>query len=423
MLQENAQLSNNVIHRLPSLIDEYRAQNKTLDAIILNNGIADAGSNEPWLEAVVRYLLQYFPRIVIISIIDGIPEFVGNGNGFKQSRLQNFITTQNHYNVTRIDFAKMCRLLRDSDEERYKALRERYPDSSLLWPQVDKMMYANGTLLEKDEASPKPHGLPINWANYMPRVKKTKTAHYPTNHPPWTTHQYVADSVLYTMMQLLKTGMECDENAKTIGERRVTKPSLSEATVADKAELKRFFVCQKPKDTLDARVNNVVVNGTKSNEVNAREAPVVVTCGDWKWITDERQRSGWQSEVPGSLIRFRLRVGEIPTISLTYMTSHAFFGTFQVSFQPMFKPNSSLQELTSCNDVSKFENPALLPSVQLEGRRAEFSLWETVIFSGKLDSNDGRVNRVMKNIMNKVEERKDIEYIDMYVKNTRSNLD
>jgi hypothetical protein len=61
MLQENAQGSNNVAHRLPSLIDEYHSENKTLDVIILNNGLSD-NMEKPWLEAIVRVLLEQFPQ-------------------------------------------------------------------------------------------------------------------------------------------------------------------------------------------------------------------------------------------------------------------------------------------------------------------------------------------------------------------------
>jgi hypothetical protein len=412
MLQQNAQGSNNVMHRLPSLIDEYQSKNKTLDLLLLNNGISDRkgryGDMGAWFEAVVRVVLEHFPQIVIISIVDGIPEFLDDFNAHDQGFLRSFITTQDHYNLTRIDFAKMCRILRDSDEEKYADLRHQYPQSSLLWPQVSTFMYANGTALTEEVSGFRHRNLHLYWANYTPRVEKTKIAYYPTNHPPWTTHQYVADSILYTLLSLLNSGMGCDGAGSTI--QRETKLPLPEATVADKAEVERCTVCLKPRDQLDARTHQVVVNatGTKSND----ESPVVVTCGDWKWVTDERKRSGWQSDQAGSLIRFRLKVSGIPYISLTYMTSHATFGSFRVTFQPISKANNTTQ-LMGCN-----QTPFPFPSMRLKGKRQQFSLWDTFIFSGKLDSNYGMANKVMKKtVLEMIDQSKDVEYIDMYVLN------
>jgi len=152
----------------------------------------------------------------------------------------------------------------------------------------------------------------------------------------------------------------------TIQKEIAAKPPLPETTVADKAEVERCFVCQKPIDQLDARTHDFVVNGTgtSNNDTSIYESPVVVTCGDWKWITDERKRSGWQSDVAGSLIRFRLKVSEIPTMSLTYMTSHATFGKFLVTFQTISKTQTT--PLMDCSDVAKFKNITLLPSMGLE---------------------------------------------------------
>ena len=421
MLQANAQASNNVMHRLPSLIEEYHSNNKTLDVLLLNNGITDDFVRGAWFEAVVRVVLDSFPQIVIISLVDGIPFFVDDGT---QGFLGSYTITQDHYNLTRIDFAKMSRLLRDSDKDSYNALRQQYPNSSLLWPQVDKLIYANGTIIAEEIPGLRYNNLPIYWANYTPRVVKTKSAYYPTNHPPWTTHQYVADSVLYTLVRVLKTGMCC--NGSTIQKEKAVKPPLPETTVAEKAEVERCFVCEKPIDQLDARAHNLVVNGTGTNnsgdssDSSINESPVVVTCGDWKWITDERKRSGWQSDEAGSLIRFRLKVShshsEIPTMSLTYMTSHATFGRFLVTFQPISKAEAT--PLMGCNDVAKFKNKTLLPSMEIDGRRQQFSLWETFIFSGQLDSNDDAANEIMKKtVLDKMGESKDVEYIDVYVLN------
>jgi hypothetical protein len=197
------------------------------------------------------------------------------------------------------------------------------------------------------------------------------------------------------------------------------KPALPKSTIAKLEEVERCFVCLKPIQQLDARVLESVVNGTNgSNELSVTESHVVVTCGDWKWITDERKRSGWQSDKAGSLIRFRLKVSsEVPILSLTYMTSHTSFGDFHLSFVPVSKANIN-RTLMGCSDVTKFENQSLLPSMILKGKRPDFSLWDTFVFSGKLDSHEDMANEVMKKtVMDILAKSKDIEFIDVYVLN------
>jgi hypothetical protein len=425
MLQANGQASQNIVQRLPSLIDEYDSINKTLDVIILNNGIIDLFRPRPWFEAVIRVIQTYFPQTMIINLIDGTPEFVSWNNGEdtvkggELSRFRNYMKTHDHYNIARLDLAKMCLLLKYSDMERYRTLRQQYPESSLLWPQVAKMMYGNKTTLRKDQPMITHSGLPLYWANYTPRVEKTKVAYFPTNHPPFTTHQYVADSVLYTLLRLLKAGIRCDDNNMMNREEIAVKPALPKSTIAKLEEVERCFVCLKPIQQLDARVLESVVNGTNgSNELSVTESHVVVTCGDWKWITDERKRSGWQSDKAGSLIRFRLKVSsEVPILSLTYMTSHTSFGDFHLSFVPVSKANIN-RTLMGCSDVTKFENQSLLPSMILKGKRPDFSLWDTFVFSGKLDSHEDMANEVMKKtVMDILAKSKDIEFIDVYVLN------
>jgi len=71
-----------------------------------------------------------------------------------------------------------------------------------------------------------------------------------------------------------------------------------------------------------------------------------------------------------------------------------------------------------CNDVAKFENQTLVPSKKLEGRRSKYSLWDTFVFPGKVDSNDHITNELMRKTLKKMQELRDIEYVDMYIKNT-----
>ena len=89
---------------------------------------------------------------------------------------------------------------------------------------------------------------------------------------------------------------------------------------------------------------------------------------------------------------------------------------FLVAFQTIPKANTA--SFMGCSDVAKFKNKTLLPSIGFEGRRQQFSLWETFIFSGQLDSNNHDANDVLKKtVLDKMGEPKDVEYVDMYVLN------
>ena len=77
-------------------------------------------------------------------------------------------------------------------------------------------------------------------------------------------------------------------------------------------------------------------------------------------ITDKRKRSGWQSDQRGSLIVFRLQIGnntQLPTMSLTYMKSHQTFGNLMVTFRPVSKKDAKLMSsLLGCDDVERFRD-------------------------------------------------------------------
>jgi len=121
-------------------------------------------------------------------------------------------------------------------------------------------------------------------------------------------------------------------------------PSYPETTVAPKEEIDACFICQSPLDRIDAKstrystvhITNHAVNNTATKSKKEEDA-VVVTCGDWKWTTDERNRSGWQSDEFGSIIQFRLKGSDTQTISMTYMRSHDIFGNLRVTFRTVTK--------------------------------------------------------------------------------------
>jgi hypothetical protein len=103
---------------------------------------------------------------------------------------------------------------------------------------------------------------------------------------------------------------------------------------------------------------------------------------------------------------------------------------------------SSPPSLLGCDDVGKFRDigggadfyaggkysndSSLIPSLELDGTRAQYSLWETVVFPGKIDNLDVNSRRpwyllnrtVLSRIMMAGSNDEDVvEYVDLYLMN------
>ncbi|KAL3790622.1 hypothetical protein ACHAW5_004189 [Stephanodiscus triporus] len=494
MLQENAQGSVNIAQKLPMILDEFRYRNATPDVILLDNTISDSryGVAKPWFEAVVRAFLQSFPDVVVVSLIDAVPAFVDMpGNSEYNDVFTGWLRrVQAHYGLAVVDVASMVRHLRlhvnktngSSDHgdiirrsiDNYRQRQQRqhpvidgaYKDGDsdivdLLWPQASDLITANGTLLhEFDQRTQQGE---VYWLNFLPRTRKTKVAWYPQNHPPWATHQYVADAVMHALLSVVNVGLGCngsqgdadDEDDRVGGKGRMGNSSstILEETVSPQETLNDCFICHSPTTKIDAKsphhegglsVANLTSTIGHDNDYNAA---VAVTCGDWKWITDTRHRSGWQSDKHGSLIRFRLRMSKdkFPTLSLVYMRSHESFGSLMVTFRAVSRKEangSSPPSLLGCDDIDKFRDigweggfdtggkysndSTLIPSLELDGTLSKYSLWETVVFPGKIsywDVNTERpwylLNRTVLSRMTIAGDNDEdgVEYVDMYVMN------
>ena len=485
MLQENAQGSSNIAQKIPSIIDEFRHRNVTPDAILLDNSISDQayGIESPWYEAVVREFLQSFPDTVIVSLVDAIPAYVDapENYGYDDGFTQWFRRVQAHYGLAVVDVAKMVQHLRlhgsesggaqsltqnSIDDYRQRQRRhhpiftEAYNNENstiidLLWPQASDMIRANGTIIhdgsvDLDEGE-------VYWLNLLPRSRKTKPAWYPENHPPWATHQYVADSVMHALLQVASAGLGCGGDGDDGDDRDVMKreenSSLLEETVSPVETLNGCFICRSFLARIDAKspgnvggrsVADLTSNAVHDNDYNAT---VAVTCGDWRWTTDGRNRSGWQSDQKGSLIRFRLGIinDKLPTLSLTYMRSHETFGNPLVTLRAVSRKEAivpSPSSLMGCDDTDKFRDigwegefdiggkysndSTLIPSLELDGYIPQYSLWETVVFPGKIDYWDVNAARpwhllnltVLSHMMMADSNDEDaVQYVDVYLMN------
>lgn len=219
---------------------------------------------------------------------------------------------------------------------------------------------------------------------------------------------------MYGLLNLVKIGLGCDsfDYDKSQDNSSVSSFSSLETSVATMEEINPAFICETPVTRIDAKspsfagrtidnypfTDNSVNAAVVTDDIHSNDDAVVLICGDWKWITDSRNRSGWQSDEYGSIIRFRLRVitDMLPTISMTYMRSHEKFGNLRVTFQTVSKKDlekSSPPPLSiGCNDIDKFkendDGTTLIPSLELDGSLLKFSLWETAVFPKELDYSD-----------------------------------
>ena len=483
MYQENAQNSANVAQKIPSILDEFRDRNATPDAILLDNSICDVnfGTERPWFEAVVREFIRSYPNTVILSLISAIPSYVDapKNHDFDDAFSKYFRSVMGHYGLAVVDVAKMVQHLRlhgnesDGDYDivqknidhywqrqlRYRPVfTDAYANENstiidIIWPQASDMIRTNGIILHdalySDEGE-------IFWLNFLPRSRKTKVGWYPQNHPPWATHQYVADAVMHALLRVVNVGLGCDGqddyNQDDRGTTGMGYSSSLENTVSPKDVLDSCFICRSPTTKIDAKsphhvAGHSVVDFT-STETHENDylAAVAVTCGDWQWITDSRNRSGWQSDRQGSLIRFRLKINsdKLPTLSLTYMKSHETFGNLMVAFRAVSRKEASTlpPTLLGCDDVDKIKDlgeegafeiggiyskdPSMIPALMFKGNIPKYSLWETIVFPATNEYWDVNTERqfnllnrtVLSRMMTTDSNNEDaVEYVDLYVMN------
>ena len=415
MFQENAQTSGNIAQKLPSIIDEYYTTKRVkFDVIILDNTITDinAERERPWFEAIVRLLVKVSPDTVIISLVDALPRILSvtsgrNGLQEEPSNDKHYVTwihdVQRHYGLTVVDIARMAGISRNESSS----------EEDLLWPQTEgTMISSNGTIL----GDPLYDGMgttPVYWSNFLPKVRKTKSAYYPANHPPWPTHQYVADSVMYALLRVIEMGLGCDiKGSGRSSTAEINNETLS--TVAPKEDVDGCFICMNPLTRIDAKSPQHRHIGSASNaDSTTGITPSIISGGDWTWVTDEKGKSGWQSEQYASIIRFRLKISDKPTITITYMRSHATFGSLRVTFRTV--PSPPLKE----TDMDHLEN-GTIPSLLLTGWIPQFSLWETTAFPYRQDHYDYNAeekwNLLNATVLSQMGSTS-VEYIDMYVVN------
>ncbi len=186
-----------------------------------------------------------------------------------------------------------------------------------------------------------------------PLVRVTKGAAHPQNHPPWTTHQLLADALARAFFLEIAAGCtSCrkttPQNLHPIPSQRVDcapgpAPPLPATTVGPADEIASRPICLHARTVLDPAQPSTDVELTGDWRLNTGSAP----------RDDRGRRSGWLSDKPGSLIRFRVDAAGAQ-LSITYLASFANFGSFRVW-------------------AGKPHSPGAV-SVEVDGRRDRFSL-------------------------------------------------
>ena len=395
MFQHGSQGSVNIAQKLHAILhDEF--SDFAPDAILLDNSIIDFNVNEikkPWFEAVVRALIERYPRAMIVSLIDAIPSLIDTKTRRSVQFVDRLHAIQKHYGMVSVDLARMVRHLAHNNS------------IDLLWPQSRQLIASNGTKVP-DQNNMAHLFSAVYWDTFLPRVQMIKGGHHPQVHPPWPTHQLVADIVLYSLLRVVELGLGCTNDDITVASLPI------DGTVASKEMIDDCFICFDPISQFDAKSpryskdNDIIKNNGNS---------MIETCGDFEWKIDDRHRSGWQSDNFGSLIRFRLRLSEErPFLSMTYMTSHSTFGSLQITFQTVEREDG--QPFIRCDNIQS--NIKTLPWFEFSGSRKLYSIWETFAFSTEPPLHGQPPARRAWDVFNKtVLTQENAKYVDLYVYN------
>ena len=395
MWQENSQGSLVIAQKLPAFLEHFRSRNTTVDVILMDTSMS--GDENPWFEAVIRAFLALYPDVLIVSVVDGLRKFVSPVNSQHEKYVRWLRDVQQAYGLVAVDIARMVGMLRGNSSSSSSSNESGGPDR--LWPQSDTWVTAGGD--EIDDTAMKKNRTASDayyWRDFVPRVRKKKAANYPNAHPPWPTHQHAADAVAQALLRTAALG--CDllplpegDDTASYAETIRSPPPLPERTVSPPEAIEASPICLEPLTRIDAKAPPPppppplpAPSSTGDGESGAAVVVVDPVCGDWKWVTDERNRAGWQSDEGGSLIRFRLRIGAAnPLVVVTYTASYETFGEFRLTFR-----TTDREPLTRCHALSSSQqknasssSPPPPPSLRLQSRIPRYTLPRVVTFSNR----------------------------------------
>lgn len=144
-------------------------------------------------------------------------------------------------------------------------------------------------------------------------------------HPAWTTHQMIADALLFTVIELGRAVCGEPPRAADAAPPRL-RPPVSPASLLSRAE-----VCERPTAQFHADASRVHLprgaaagsgGGAAGSGHGAAKGPRVRS-GNWTLYADRVGKPGWiTTGPPGSSLEFDLAFGAAPRVTLTYLRGY-----------------------------------------------------------------------------------------------------
>ena len=132
-------------------------------------------------------------------------------------------------------------------------------------------------------------------------------------HPPWQTHQLIAE-VLIISYSSLATAL-CEARALDQAQLAAAAAAVLPAALSQRAQLERFAVCEQPLASYSAASLLHAASTTPG---------VRITSGNWSLYEDRPGKPGWITLGPAnSTIEFDLRFGRAPRLVLSYMKGYS----------------------------------------------------------------------------------------------------
>lgn len=282
------------------------AQTYQPDLVILDFVLSDMKEDQKGVyhEKMILTLKQVWPKAQILSAEAYTAEYPGSD---QVKDLRSKINA--HYHIPVMDYFEMVRLHNKAQIDG--------PDR--LWPTIEP----------KKPALAVSPPLGAEWPNLVPKQVVTDTACCPTNHPPWSIHQYYADAVAHVILSMLERVCAGQDVV----------PFKPDTTYAKKAELDEIPVCYEPKSlhkaskTVSLSLKNSATPLLFTVLSNDFKAKPTVLSGDWEIYEDKPGRPGWISKKKGSQISFPLQFGVQPTLIITHLKSYEGFGAATMHIQ------------------------------------------------------------------------------------------